>query len=38
MDRIDALRLFVEIAEVGSFSATARKHAVSTSTVTLALQ
>ena len=38
MDRLDALRLFVEIAEAGSFSAAARKSAVSTSTVTLALQ
>jgi DNA-binding transcriptional LysR family regulator len=38
MDRLDALRLFVEIAEAGSFSAAARKSTVSTSTVTLALQ
>jgi DNA-binding transcriptional LysR family regulator len=38
MDRLDALRLFVEIAEAGSFSAAARKSSVSTSTVTLALQ
>ncbi|MEI5997338.1 LysR family transcriptional regulator [Paraburkholderia bengalensis] len=38
MDRLDALRLFVEIAEAGSFSAAARKNTVSTSTVTLALQ
>jgi DNA-binding transcriptional LysR family regulator len=38
MDRLDALRLFVEIAEAGSFSAAARKSTISTSTVTLALQ
>jgi DNA-binding transcriptional LysR family regulator len=38
MDRLDALRLFVEIAEAGSFSAAARKKDVSTSTATLALQ
>jgi DNA-binding transcriptional LysR family regulator len=38
MDRLDALRLFVEIAEAGSFSAAARRSEVSTSTVTLALQ
>jgi hypothetical protein len=35
--RIDALRLFVEIAEVGRSSATARKHTVATSSVMLAL-
>jgi DNA-binding transcriptional LysR family regulator len=38
MDRIDALRIFIDIAEAGSFTAAARKHTFSTSTVTLALQ
>lgn len=38
MDRLDALRIFVEIAEAGSFSAVARSRTVSASTVTLALQ
>lgn len=36
MDRLDRLRLFVEIAETGSFSAVARTRTVSASTVTLA--
>jgi DNA-binding transcriptional LysR family regulator len=38
MDQLDALRLFVEIAEAGSFSAVARNRTMSGSTVTLALQ
>ncbi|WMJ69643.1 LysR family transcriptional regulator [Stenotrophomonas sp. 24(2023)] len=38
MDTFEALRLFVGIAEAGSFSAAARQHAVAPSTVTLALQ
>lgn len=38
MDTLDALRLFVSIAEAGSLSAAARQQAVATSTVTLALQ
>lgn len=38
MDTLDALRLFVSIAETGSLSAAAREQAVATSTVTLALQ
>lgn len=38
MDTLDALRLFVSIAETGSLSAAARRQAVATSTVTLALQ
>lgn len=38
MDRLDSLRLFVEIAEAGSFSAVARNRRLSASTVTLALQ
>ncbi|KAF1015540.1 MAG: HTH-type transcriptional regulator DmlR [Stenotrophomonas maltophilia] len=38
MDTLEALRLYVGIAEAGSFSAAARQHAVAPSTVTLALQ
>lgn len=38
MDTLDALRLFVSIAENGSLSAAARQESVATSTVTLALQ
>jgi len=38
MDTIDALRLFVGIAETGSLSAAARHASVATSTVTVALQ
>ncbi|MET0311537.1 MAG: LysR family transcriptional regulator [Burkholderiaceae bacterium] len=38
MDRLDSLRLFVEIAEAGSFSAVARNRHLSASTVTLAVQ
>ncbi|MFS8055062.1 LysR family transcriptional regulator [Rhizobium sp. BR 317] len=38
MDTLDALRLFVGIAEAGSLSAAARQSAVATSTVTVALQ
>jgi DNA-binding transcriptional LysR family regulator len=37
MDRIDALRLFVEVVEAGSFSAVARQRTIATSTVTLAV-
>lgn len=37
MDRIDALRLFLDVAEAGSFSAVARQRALATSTVTLAI-
>jgi DNA-binding transcriptional LysR family regulator len=37
MDRIDALRMFMETAEAGSFSAVARQRAIATSTVTLAI-
>lgn len=37
MDRIDALRLFIQVAEAGSFSRVARERAVATSTVTLAV-
>ncbi|QBE64912.1 LysR family transcriptional regulator [Pseudoduganella lutea] len=37
MDRIDALRLFVDVAEAGSFSAVARQRTIATSTVTLAV-
>lgn len=38
MDTLDALRLFVGIAEYGSLTAAARQHSVAPSTVTLALQ
>ena len=38
MDRLDALRLFVEVAEAGSLSGAARSATVAASTVTLALQ
>ncbi|WP_420993128.1 LysR family transcriptional regulator [Cupriavidus sp. 30B13] len=37
MDRIDALRLFIDVAETGSFSGVARQRTVATSTVTLAV-
>jgi DNA-binding transcriptional LysR family regulator len=37
MDRIDALRYLIDIAEMGSFSAVARQRSVATSTVTLAI-
>jgi DNA-binding transcriptional LysR family regulator len=37
MDRIDALRLLINVAESGSFSAVARLRTVATSTVTLAI-
>ncbi|MET0344367.1 MAG: LysR substrate-binding domain-containing protein [Polyangiales bacterium] len=37
MDRIDALRLYVDVAEAGSFSRAARKRAIATSTATLAI-
>ena len=38
MDTLDALRLFVKVADVGSFSAVARGRALAVSTVTLAIQ
>ncbi|MGO4570027.1 LysR family transcriptional regulator [Rhizobium sp. 2YAF20] len=38
MDTLDALRLFVSIAEAGSLSAAARQSSVATSTATVALQ
>ena len=37
MDRIDALRLLLDVAEAGSFSAVARQRAIVTSTVALAV-
>lgn len=37
MDQLDALRLFIDVAEKGSFSAVARNRAIATSTVTLAI-
>lgn len=37
MDRIDTLRLLIEVAEKGSFSGVARERAIATSTVTLAI-
>lgn len=38
MDKLDTLRLLIDIAETGSFSAVARQRSISTSTVTLAVQ
>lgn len=38
MDKLDSLSLLINIAEAGSFSAVARLRAISTSTVTLAIQ
>lgn len=37
MDRIDALRLLLDVAETGSFSGVARQRAIATSTVGLAV-
>lgn len=37
MDRIDALRLLLDVAEAGSFSGVARQRAIATSTVALAV-
>lgn len=37
MDRIDALRFFLNVAEIGSFSGVARQRSVATSTVALAV-
>ncbi|MYZ45593.1 LysR family transcriptional regulator [Schauerella aestuarii] len=37
MDRIDALRLLIEVADTGSFSGVARQRAMATSTVALAV-
>ncbi|MAZ35006.1 MAG: LysR family transcriptional regulator [Thalassospira sp.] len=37
MDRLDALRLFLDVAEIGSFSGVARQRALATSTVSLAI-
>jgi DNA-binding transcriptional LysR family regulator len=37
MDRIDALRLLIDVAEIGRFSAVARQRTVATSSVTLAV-
>lgn len=37
MDRIDALRLLLDVSEVGSFSGVARQRAIATSTVGLAV-
>ncbi|MFS0772733.1 LysR family transcriptional regulator [Sphingomonas sp. 1P08PE] len=37
MDRIDALRLLLDVAEAGSFSGVARQRAIATSTVGLAV-
>ncbi|VFR96875.1 Transcriptional regulator, LysR family [plant metagenome] len=38
MDRIDALRLLLDVADAGSFSAAARLRAIATSTATLAIK
>lgn len=37
MDRIDALRLLLDVADAGSFSAAARRRSIATSTVALAV-
>jgi len=37
MDRIDALRLYVAVAESGSFSSVARQRSIAVSTVSLAV-
>ena len=37
MDRIDAMRLLLDVAQAASFSAVARRRAIATSTVTLAV-
>jgi hypothetical protein len=37
MDRIDALRLLLDVAEAGSFSGVARQRTIATSTVALAV-
>jgi hypothetical protein len=37
MDRLDALRLYVEVAEEGSFSGVASQRTIATSTVALAV-
>lgn len=37
MDRIDALRLLIDVADIGSFSGVARQRAMATSTVALAV-
>lgn len=37
MDRIDALRMLIDVAEMGSFSSVARQRTVATSTVALAV-
>lgn len=37
MDRIDALRLLLDVSETGSFSSVARQRAIATSTVALAV-
>jgi hypothetical protein len=38
MDTLDALRLYVSIADAGNLTAAARQRSVATSTVTVALQ
>ena len=38
MDTLDALRLYVSIADAGNLTAAARQQSVATSTVTVALQ
>ncbi|AVS73983.1 DNA-binding transcriptional regulator, LysR family [Paracidovorax cattleyae] len=38
MDRLDALRLYIAVAETGSFSAVARQQAIAVSTVSLAVK
>lgn len=38
MDRLDALRLYIAVAETGSFSAVARQQSIAVSTVSLAVK
>lgn len=38
MDRLDALRLFIAVAETGSFTAVARQQSIAVSTVSLAVK
>lgn len=38
MDRLDALRLYIAVAEAGSFSAVARQQSIAVSTVSLAVK
>ncbi|RZI38766.1 LysR family transcriptional regulator, partial [Herbaspirillum sp. HC18] len=37
MDRIDALRMLIDVSETGTFSAVARQRTIATSTVAVAI-